>query len=195
MPTPNINTISAWVVSEYPNLPRIQTTNCRPIAGSTAWSQHAWANAADIFVSNSVGNELKPRLIERFGTHIKTILWQVTNHFDHIHLDTWPTGTGTPPCAGGVLKVKHKDGTIGTKFTDDIQGGDDMPLTESEMNTIAAKAADAVWAKQVNDFITGSNLRTDTLLRWARRSSYEQAQTSVPSAAEIAAELIKQLTN
>lgn len=119
--TPNINTIIEWVRQEYPNLPRIQTTNCRPIAGSSTWSQHSWANAADIFVDKQTGDELYERLRATFGEHIKTILWQVRDHHDHIHLDTWPTGIGTPPCAGGSTRVRHKDGSTGTQFTDDIE--------------------------------------------------------------------------
>ena len=124
MGTPNINSIIEWVRSEYPELPRIQTTNCRRIAGSSTWSQHSWANAADIFpITKEQGDTIQARLLKEFGPHIKTILWQVANHFDHIHVDTWPTGTGTPPCAGGSLKVRHKDGTIGSAFTDDIKQG------------------------------------------------------------------------
>lgn len=137
MPTPNINSIIEWVEREYPDLPRIQTTNCRKIAGSNTWSQHSWANAADIFVSKAVGDELAPRLRATFGEHIKALLWQVTNHFDHIHVDTWPTGTGTPPCGGGTLTVRHKDGTKGVVFTDDIkiveQGGDEDMATAQEV--------------------------------------------------------------
>jgi hypothetical protein len=127
MGTPNINTIIDWVRSEYPDLPRIQTTNCRRISGSRTWSQHAWSNAADIFVDKQTGDELSVKLRERFGEWIKVMLWWTKDHFDHIHLDTWPTGINTPPCAGGKLAVKHKDGTIGATFTDDIpKGGDEV---------------------------------------------------------------------
>ena len=121
MGTPNINSIIEWVRSEYPDLPRIQTTNCRRISGSSTWSQHSWANAADIFpVTKDQGDTIYARLLSHFGRHIKVILWQVRDHFDHIHVDTWPTGIGTPPCAGGSLQVRHKDGSTGSVFTDDI---------------------------------------------------------------------------
>jgi hypothetical protein len=127
MGTPNINTIIDWVRSEYPDLPRIQTTNCRKIAGSKTWSQHAWSNAADIFVDRELGDVLADRLRATFGGHIRALLWEVADHFDHIHVETWPIGTGTPPCAGGSLKVRHANGASGTAFTDDIpKGGDEV---------------------------------------------------------------------
>lgn len=126
MASPNLSTVVAWVEREYPTLPRIQITNCRRIAGSSSWSQHSWSNAADIFVNLNTGNQLAKRLRERFGPWIKTLLWQVPDHYDHIHVDMWPTGISTPPCAGGLLRVRHKDGTTGGTFTDDITPiGDD----------------------------------------------------------------------
>lgn len=127
MPTPNVDAVIDWVEAEYPDLPRIQTTNCRPIAGSSTWSQHSWANAADIFVDRQTGDELAPQLRTMFGPHIRTLLWQVKDHYDHIHVDFWPTGISTPPCAGGTLRVRYRDGTVGDTFTLTIQSkGDDM---------------------------------------------------------------------
>lgn len=117
--TPNCQTIATWIWERYPTA-RIQTTNCRKIAGSLTWSQHSWANALDIFLPVKVLDELYPLLIAEFGPHIAHILWRVKDHFDHIHLDPWPQGYSKPPCAGGSLRVKHKDGRIGTQFTDDI---------------------------------------------------------------------------
>lgn len=117
--TPNCATISAWVLARYPHA-EIQTTNCRKIAGSLTWSQHAWANGLDIFLPVSQLDELAPLLRAEFGPHIAHLLWRVKHHFDHIHVDTWPQGYGKPPCAGGTLRVKHADGRIGTQFTDDI---------------------------------------------------------------------------
>jgi hypothetical protein len=123
--TPNINTIIEWVRSGYPDLPRIQTTNCRRISGSSTWSQHSWANAADIFVDKKTGDELAARLRERYGPWIATLLWWRKDHWDHIHVDMWPEGIFTPPCAGGKLVVAYEDGTIGYKFTNDIKTGDE----------------------------------------------------------------------
>jgi hypothetical protein len=188
MGTPNINTIIEWVRSEYPDLPRIQTTNCRPIAGSSTWSQHSWSNAADIFVNTTQGNELKPLLEQRFGKWIKVILWQVPGHFDHIHVDTWPTGRSTPPCAGGELWVTHKDGTVGRVFTDDIpKGGDELPLTQEDIDKIVAAVtpavAQAVWFQKIHDAVTGIDRGAAFHLRMAREDSRTAAIRPLPGSA------------
>lgn len=117
--TPNCQTIADWILARYPDA-EIQTTNCRKIAGTLTWSQHSWANALDIFLPVRDLDELAPLLRAEFGPHIAHLLWRVKDHFDHIHLDPWPQGYAKPPCAGGTLRVKHKDGRIGTQFTDDI---------------------------------------------------------------------------
>lgn len=213
MGTPNINTIIDWVRSEYPDLPRIQTTNCRKIAGSSTWSQHSWANAADIFVDPETGNELKPRLIEKFGPHIKVILWQVPNHYDHIHVDTWPTGVGTPPCAGGSLQVRHRDGSMGSVFTDDIEEGGDEMSTAALRNQVVEAGAKG-WlptTEAVNYWLAKANnpadpeWRSDFEPMWAREKQKEYltikdglvkpAATAAPTMSAIAADMAKRLTN
>jgi hypothetical protein len=199
MGTPNINTIIEWVRSEYPDLPRIQTTNCRTIAGSNTWSQHSWANAADIFVNTTQGNELKPLLEQRFGKWIKVILWQVPGHFDHIHVDTWPTGMATPPCAGGFLQVRHQDGTFGAVFTDDIpKGGDELPLTDEEIARIAAATAEKVWFHLIQDAVTGVPRGAAFHLRSAREDARKAANRIIeagPTAEEIADAVIDEIAS
>lgn len=118
--TPNVASINAAVRYAFPNIPRIQTTNCRPIAGTSTWSQHAWGNAGDIFGDTATLDQVRDFLRSEFSAHIRVLLWRVKDHFDHVHYDPWPKGVGTPPCAGGILRVEHKNGTFGTVFTDDI---------------------------------------------------------------------------
>ncbi len=102
---------------------KVGVTNCRKIAGSSTWSQHAWSNAADIYVSDyRLGDKIVKDIREKFGSHIKVVLWWTRNHYDHIHVDMWPTGIYTPPCAGGALRVRHKDGRYGREFTADLEG-------------------------------------------------------------------------
>ncbi len=89
-------------------------TNCRKISGSITWSQHAWSNALDIHGGEDVLDQIAQYLGGR--PDIKVMLWQVRNHYDHIHVDTWPTGIGTPPCAGGALRTRSKNGEISDHF-------------------------------------------------------------------------------
>lgn len=83
--------------------------NCRKIAGSTSWSQHAWCNAWDIHGSVGTMSEVAHFLMaNRDRLQLAAVLWQgrnlitgnsVDDHFDHVHTDPKPTKTGTPPCA------------------------------------------------------------------------------------------------
>ena len=75
--------------------------NRRKIANSNTWSQHAWGNAWDIGVrSVTLGNQIVAylRAEDRAGRlSVGTILWQVPDHYDHIHVEGAPKKTGTPP--------------------------------------------------------------------------------------------------
>lgn len=214
MGTPNINSIIEWLRAEYPELPRIQTTNCRRIAGSSTWSQHSWSNAADIFpLSKEQGDTIHKRLLKQFGPYIKVILWQVRNHFDHIHLDTWPTGIGTPPCAGGTLQVRHKDGRIGTVFTDDIkEGGDDMASGTRALRLAVAEAQNKGWLNQTSSEYWLGKTATPEDPEWqdfenawagwklaeARKIQdglVKPVATAGPTMTAIAADMAKRLTN
>jgi len=77
--------------------------NCRKIAGSAdQWSDHAWGNALDVFVSKKRGDAIVRWLKKRPRFNINYILWQVPDHYDHIHISFNPSRTGQiPPCARG----------------------------------------------------------------------------------------------
>jgi hypothetical protein len=124
--TPNVQTILDGVVAEFPQV-RHGAWACRRIAGTITWSQHSWENAVDIFVSPILGDQVYSFIREEYAEHVKVILWRVKNHFDHVHVDPWPTGIATPPCKGGGLLVKHKDGKVGRIFTDDIPHAPPVP--------------------------------------------------------------------
>lgn len=133
--TPNVAAIVADVRARFA-LTDVQTTNCRKIAGSTSWSQHSWVNGADLFASPRILDDVATYIRATYSDVIAHVLWKVKDHFTHVHFDTWPQGISTPPCAGGTLKVRHKDGTTGTKFTLDI-GDDDMAvLTDAEQKEL-----------------------------------------------------------
>ena len=77
--------------------------DCRFIAGTTTWSQHAWGNAEDYHGTTDAMDDLaayarSPAL----RPYVSQVLWRVPDHFDHVHLSGRPLETGTPACAGGV---------------------------------------------------------------------------------------------
>ncbi len=109
--------------------------NCRGIGGRsvhTSPSQHAWPNALDLTNKNfgySTHPDNQAFLDEvvaflwdnRVELSIKRILWRgkswftgntVSGHQNHIHVDFWPTGYPSPPCAGGSLRYRYSNGRI-----------------------------------------------------------------------------------
>lgn len=112
-----------------------QRFNCRPIAGTSIWSQHAWPgdNARDIFgppwLLDKVAAHLKTyRLV--FG--IRTVLWRVSGHYDHVHADMWPTGYSKPPCSGAVERYRYSSGRIVQAFGGDVTPEGSLPLVVSD---------------------------------------------------------------
>jgi hypothetical protein len=103
------------------------------------WSQHAYTqdnhldpnfegNAADLFPPTmAYGDQVAAWLRSEFPEVMKVVLWRVKNHFDHVHFDTWPTGINLPPCRGGHLQVRHKDGKVGREFTYDFDNAPAPP--------------------------------------------------------------------
>lgn len=91
--------------------------NCRRIAGSQTWSQHAWGNGLDIHASFAVMTELASFLSDEADAGrlpIAQILFDSsvwtpregwrhavlsTPHTDHVHVSGAPMKEGTPPCA------------------------------------------------------------------------------------------------
>lgn len=93
--------------------------NCRAIAGSTSWSQHAWGNAEDLsedgVASEAAGGWLfanRNRLpiseligLRRVWSRARASEgWRALSTSSHQHLDHWhvsadPLSSGRPPCA------------------------------------------------------------------------------------------------
>lgn len=106
---------SVWsaVQARYPKARSAGMFQCRRIAGSSTWSQHAWGNAVDIVGPTSLymGRIAAWLLAEARANRlpIAQVLWQgkdllsggsVSGHYDHIHVSGRPMFSGTPPCAG-----------------------------------------------------------------------------------------------
>lgn len=98
---------------KWPNL-EYQVWNCRKIAGSTTYSQHSWGNAIDILGPTKTLDEVAFWLQEhRDQLDIRVLLWRVKNHYDHIHIDFWPKGYGTPPCVNSLPPIwQYPDGLM-----------------------------------------------------------------------------------
>ena len=104
---------------EFPEHESWGIFNCRPIAGSSSWSQHAWGNAED-FSHDGVAaaeaerwfnaNRTKLPIAELIGRGkiwtkarasegFRALSSSANQHHDHWHVSAEPLGSGTPPCA------------------------------------------------------------------------------------------------
>ena len=82
----------------WPNLVDVGYYNRRYIAGTTRWSQHAYGNAQDLGGDIQLLDLVHQWILaEKTRLKARTVLWQVPNHYDHIHIDFNPKKTGIPP--------------------------------------------------------------------------------------------------
>lgn len=91
------------VLSRFSGTSNGGVQECRKIANSNTWSQHAWGNAVDVMVPNlATGDRVYAWTLankSRYG--LGSVLWRVKDHYDHVHVEGLPKQTGTPPCASG----------------------------------------------------------------------------------------------
>jgi len=117
---------------------------------SRPWSQHSWPNALDIYFTVPWGDTTPKHQSRLSEVHhylkyqypgwqeTNYILWLVKNHFDHIHIDFWPKGYGTPSTirGGASNRYKYSDGRIITQAQLEAlpeEGEDELAiLSESE---------------------------------------------------------------
>ena len=106
----------------YPEL-RAGITNCRKISGSSTWSQHSWSAALDIHHKDwgYSTNPTHQRWLDgvsafltsnEYALSIRTHLWRVSAHYDHIHIDFWPRGYSSPPCSGSSHRTQYSTGKV-----------------------------------------------------------------------------------
>lgn len=180
-----------WAASEleilldrrWPSL-RFEAVNCRKIAGTLVWSQHSWpgGNARDIFGPDKLPSSSSQALLDVVAAYLKanrglfgirTILWRMPDHYNHVHADMWPTGYGIPPCAGGRERYQYSDGRIlratggivkpeGTfeEVTVLIKPGETGPYVQvyqQALNGWAVKQAVPNWTRLVEDGSYGPN--------------------------------------
>jgi hypothetical protein len=117
--TPAIEEIHLAYFDRFPGHESWGIFNCRPIAGSRTWSQHAWGNAEDFSDAGVAAEEAEEwfnanrtrlpiaELIGRGKTWTKARAsegWRALSasanqHTDHWHVSGDTLMTGTPPCA------------------------------------------------------------------------------------------------
>ena len=125
MGTPAANHFEEVLSQKFPGI-RFGRVNCRKISGSSWWSQHSWNNARDIYPPKSISylssndgeyrawlDQVWDFIEENYDElNIRVKLWQVRSHYNHIHVDFWPRGWATPPCAGGSPRYKYPNGDV-----------------------------------------------------------------------------------
>lgn len=94
----------------FPRAVNLGTFNCRYIAGTKVYSQHAWADAWDVASTQSAKTGQPDPYLDavvaflqdnRDRLSISSIIYRSRNHYNHAHIDVPPVRTGVPPCAQG----------------------------------------------------------------------------------------------
>ena len=150
MSTPAANQVELVLSKKFPGM-RFGRVNCRKISGSSVWSQHSWNNARDLYPPRSIPylssndgeyrrylDEVWAFLVEnQEDLNIRVRLWQVKNHYNHIHVDMWPRGWSTPPCAGGAPRYKYPNGDVRSQAVlINTYKGDFAPITPTEEDVL-----------------------------------------------------------
>lgn len=72
---------------------------CKLIEGTNTPSQHAWGNAIDVGGSTSTLDQVARRARSAaLRPYVSQVLWQVPDHYGHVHISGRPYREGTPPC-------------------------------------------------------------------------------------------------
>lgn len=107
--TSRVKAVWRFVYTWFPHAATLGIYNCRKIAGSSSWSEHAWADAWDI-TDHDTSASGKPSnymdaivaaIRHRQGElHVTRVLWRDGGvHDRHAHVDLDPDHGGSPPCA------------------------------------------------------------------------------------------------
>jgi len=100
--TPAIKELYVWTFSNFEEAESWGICNCRYIAGTHTWSQHAWCNGLDVHFDRMSDCDEYVRQLkhDNVSRQAAQILWRIPDHFDHAHLSGAPMRSGRPPCAG-----------------------------------------------------------------------------------------------
>lgn len=147
--TPALSRLITTLRDTFPSDIKFGTYNRRYIAGyNLTWSQHSWPNAADIYFTKEYGDTSAAHQarLDKVADYLRWqyphrdeinhLLWRRTNHYDHIHVDMFPRGYGTPSIVRGGASNRYqtKSGTIITQAQLIGQEGEDALaiLTDAE---------------------------------------------------------------
>jgi len=174
--TPNLKIIYDYIKAKYGLA--IGVTNCRKISGSQTYSQHSWSNAGDIYTPDKgLQDTLAADLRMTFGSHVRNILtWRYNDaHWNHVHVDMWPKGWLTPPCAGGVQRIKFEDGHVEyAPFPLTIEEDIDMAiLTDAEQVELQQ------FLRELRDINSNTSF-VRYLIPWYRNWREKQPENFVP---------------
>jgi hypothetical protein len=115
--TNQVDLIYSAVTAKFQNVISWGICNCRSIAGSSSWSQHAWCHAWDIHATPAVMQAVFDFLVKEAKAKRLPVAHAIYNrkiwtpseglhgyggsnpHTDHVHVDASPNFSGTPPCA------------------------------------------------------------------------------------------------
>lgn len=143
--TPAAKQCKEAVLNAFDTITNVGVYNRRPIANSSRWSQHSWANGLDLHIRTiAEGDELNAWLDEHSEElGIRVLLWRHPHHWDvpwprrHVHVDFWPKGIQTPPLTQlGKGYFKYSNGNIVRaripKIPAEGEGVDDLAYLSDE---------------------------------------------------------------
>jgi hypothetical protein len=104
------------ILARWPHTDNWGTCACRDIAGTYDWSQHAYCNAIDVGAQRDTMHAISRYLVANADhLSVHTVIYAreawsrdrpywhyydgVNPHYDHVHVDFDPQGSGYPACA------------------------------------------------------------------------------------------------
>lgn len=106
--TARVRAVWRFVHRWFPQAASLGVYNCRKIAGSSRWSQHAWGDAWDMTTPGAVKKGTPTPALRAMvkavrdhagQLHVTRVIFGDDAHQNHAHVDVDPERTGTPPCA------------------------------------------------------------------------------------------------
>lgn len=112
--TPAIDRVITALKKKFDNWSVWGIFACRAVAGTSIWSQHAYANAVDLGASSTKMREIARFLSAHRELPVSQVIYArqvwtpisgwhyyggVNPHYDHVHVSGEPYMTGTPRCA------------------------------------------------------------------------------------------------
>jgi len=113
--SPNASRYAAVIRAVFGDIP-MGFISRRNIAGTNTWSQHAYGNAVDVMTG---ANSSLRQSVAMFSDVHRAVLsiahlladpWfrsPLGDHYNHVHADFNPQGTGTPPPGGGWIGARR----------------------------------------------------------------------------------------